>query len=196
MFKYLAAPAALMLVMSSTGAKADVITQFNITEPFGGPFAFIEGGGNIDNAPEVDVGGNLMINVTTGQIVSSDVTATNVAEGSPSTFSTIHSVTADVSNTGIDVTLFDSLNLDEIVLDIPVTTFIGYAGGEIDGSQGSDTIVGNGSHDTPFYSLGAAQLVPVPNVSTTPVPAALPLFGTGLVFIGTLARRKKRKVVI
>ena len=50
---------------------ADVITQFNITEPFGGPFAFIEGGGNPDDAPEVDVGGSLMINVTTGQIVSS-----------------------------------------------------------------------------------------------------------------------------
>ena len=116
MLRYVLMTTALLLVTGNTIAMADTIKQFNITEPFGGPFAFIEGMGNTDNALEVDVAGSLTIDVTSGQIQSSAVTATNVAGGSPSTFSTIHSVSSDSTNTGIDVTLWDAFNLDGIIL--------------------------------------------------------------------------------
>jgi len=44
------------------------------------------------------------------------------------------------------------------------------------------------------YSLAyAEQLVVRPDVSATPLPAALPLFASGLGALGLLARRKKRK---
>jgi hypothetical protein len=193
MLKQLFVPTALALMLGTTGAMADTVTQFNITEPFGGPFAFIEGYGNPDNAPEVDVGGSLTIDVTSGQIISSAVTATHVADGTPSTFSTIHSVASDSTNTGTDVTVWDAFNLDAIVLDISTHSFVGYAGGGISGSFDSDTIVYNGSYDKPFVSIGAAQLAPGPSISTTPLPAALPLFGAGLGFFGSLVRRRKRK---
>lgn len=185
-----------VLVLGVTPAVANTIKTFDVTEPFGSPFAFIEGQGNPDGAPEVDVGGSLTIDVTNGQVKSSAITATNVADGSPSTFSTIHSVTADSVNSGIDVTLFDAFNLDAIVLDISTASFVGYAGGGIGGSFGSDTVVYDGSYDPPFYSIGAAQLAPEPAISTTPLPAALPLFAGGLGVLGIWGRRRRRKICI
>jgi len=42
--------------------------------------------------------------------------------------------------------------------------------------------------------LGNVSSVSVPSASPVPVPAALPLFGTGLGLLGYLARKKKRAV--
>lgn len=184
--------AALFVAMGATTTLADTIVTFDLTEPFGSPFVFVEEYGNPDHAPEVDVSGKLTIDVTSGVITSSAITATHVAAGTPSTFSIIHSVAPDSSGTGIDLTLFDNFNLDEILLDISSRSLVGYAGGEIGGTGSSDTIIYNGAFDLPFTSVSAARLAAEP-VSTTPVPGAFALFATGLGVVGIFARRRKRK---
>ena len=60
-------------------------------------------------------------------------------------------------------------------------------------------VLSGGSWDVPYY---AVSLLTAPGnqsmvyVSTTPLPAALPLFATGLGAIGLLARRRKRKAAL
>lgn len=47
-----------------------------------------------------------------------------------------------------------------------------------------------------YFGLNAGVLQVASDVSEAPLPAALPLFASGLGFIGFLARRKKQRAVV
>jgi hypothetical protein len=62
----------------------------------------------------------------------------------------------------------------------------------LDGTTG-DIIFDFGAGETSFPEMGEVQIGAVGTTSTTPLPAALSLFATGLSGLGLLAWRRKRK---
>jgi hypothetical protein len=58
-----------------------------------------------------------------------------------------------------------------------------YAGGPTDGDGSTDAIVN--------FNAGSFQPAPTLSIDPTPLPAALPLFATGLALMGWLAWRRK-----
>ena len=173
-------------------ATADVIDTFTIRGPFNSPFAFIEEQNNPDHAGQINIGGTLTLNVTTGTLLSS-----GIVSDVPQSFGNIFKVQGDSSGTGIDLFLTSFANLNEIVLDLATASLVGYTGGEISGTgPGSDTVLLEGAYDIPFQSLGAVPLVLTSSVSTDPPPAAgaepasLALQGGGLPPLGLVRGRR------
>jgi hypothetical protein len=64
--------------------------------------------------------------------------------------------------------------------------------GPLDGSPGLDPLVGMAGYNLPGNYRGSSLSGGV-EVASTPLPAALPLFASGLGLMGFLAKRRKRQ---
>jgi hypothetical protein len=170
----------------SGNALADAITTFDVSGLFntsGGP-----GNGECDGC---SLGGTITIDVTTGSITSADITLTGQSAGP---FTNVGSVN---SSTFTFVQLFDASS-DRLDLDINTATFVGYTGGSICGEPFGNSCEGGAF--TQIYAtdarwdLASGSLIAEAGAPTvTPLPAALPLFATGLGAMGLLGWRRKRK---
>jgi hypothetical protein len=149
-------------------------------------------------------GGTTFSGTLTIDLVTGNVDIANLVYGG-ATYSTIQSqgsVTENGTTLGYGVFIGTSAsNLPSIHLLIPgtsaVDSLVSYAGGPLCSSNdlcGPDTL-GNywvtGFHD----AAGGVLSLQTGELTAVPLPAALPLFATGLGFLGLLGWPKKRKEV-
>ena len=87
------------------------------------------------------------------------------------------------------------------IMDTFNSAFATYALGVIGPTSGSSFIVpgvpfATGSGAFVLNSMGDTTFTATPGVSAVPLPAALPLFATGLVGLGLLGRRRKKAIAV
>src|SRR6266404_453476 len=107
------AAAACALAFGIGAAKADTVTTFNVSAAFG----------------TFTLGGNIIIDVTTGTVQSEDVTVQGLPGVGPFT------TNAGISSTGFgqtQLTIHDAAN-NNLLLFLPVSNLTGYTGGVICG---------------------------------------------------------------
>jgi hypothetical protein len=135
------------------------------------------------------IGGFIAIDVSAGTVTSEDITTSRTGVG-PFT------ATPSVVGSSPIILEFGDTNSDELDLLLPVSTLVGYAGGALctfsASLEGVCTDQATNLRNLPgafSLSLNSGSLTPV----ATPLPAALPLFATGIGGLGLLGWRRKRK---
>ena len=158
------------------------------------------------NAPPATLalGGSLAIDVSTGSVISADITLTGYPD-----FTVLFNVSSLTSADPLpgfsagDVLLsfgptgsshgIPSIQSYQITLVFPTLSPIGYGGGSVFAVM---TVDANNGALLAECSIGpdpACAALSLAPVSPTPLPAALPLFATGLGALGLLGWRRKRK---
>ena len=177
------AAAALGFYLLIAPAKADTISTFNVSA-LGNPQECLF---------TCPLGGDIVINTSNGSIVSANVTITGLGPVGPFTNFGLSPISRQVGAGFItELIIADAVN-DKLHLFLPVVDLIGYPGGPIcvaDAffppclrSEITLTFIGGS------LELVSGSLTPAP----VPIPAALPLFATGLGVLGLLGWRRKKK---
>ena len=158
----------LLFVGASTPASAIVVVDQTSTFSINGTYG----------TPDPDITGDVVFDITTNRITSADITLT-----SPSlTFTNILG-TSGPSGSNYDLNLEDTTN--NYYLDLVIVS-------DSSLESGLPSTIGSG---TELLNLAGALIGSgfQGTVDPTPLPAALPLFASGLGVVGLLARRRKRK---
>jgi hypothetical protein len=168
---YLVATCLLALTVGT--ANADTYTTFNASGTFTNEGQYI-------NDPILSLSGTLTIDVTAGSITAVDLFVENNGTG----FAPFNILFSN-PNTSQPLIAESSDNTDYLYLSFAPSSLIGFNGGPI---QSGHTIeINTDCTGCDYHALLSGSL------TTTPLPAALPLFAGGLGVIGLLARRRKRK---
>jgi hypothetical protein len=170
----LIASIALLGASSVGAAKADTITSFEVV----GTFSYVTGFPPLTGP--VPLSGTITVDTTTadaayGQVIAADLKVSTLDE-----FNIAPERFFGVGIVGLNV--YDSTGLDLVV------TFIA--------SPNPDSLVGftGGTFNFGAVTIGHISLEDLSGtISPTPLPAALPLFATGLGALGLLGWRRKRK---
>jgi hypothetical protein len=148
---------------------------------------------DVTGTASLPLGGTL--DISSGAVGTADVTVPNPPNTlAPTAFTVLTSSVAGVSGFW-DITLNQGATGFSLLLILPVSSLAGYAGGTIFDAELYPT--SSGPEDITALCEGGACGSLTASTSappTTPLPAALPLFATGLGALGLLARRRKRKV--
>jgi hypothetical protein len=201
MFKLPILIVSCVLILTGGAANANTLEYFNISGTFGEEFACINGGcGPITPFSGLGVSGTFVLDVDNG-----DYSVTLNVPGVPQ-----YSGTGAVSGIGLG-NFYAASGGDLFEIWIPplfnsYANFIEYTGGPIGGGHspfddGSTwaatpwTVTCNGPFGPTTCAVALSDLVGTksPEVSGTPLPAALPLFATGLGGLGLFGWRRKRK---
>jgi hypothetical protein len=145
----------------------------------------------VSNGPWTTYFGTLTIDTVNGLVVGGDVWVIEFS-GQTTEYSIIDSV-FDGPTIQVGFRYGNDAIFGLLVLDIFPGPLVGFTGGQvIAGSAGGCShIDGNTSCLYPFISFAD----PIGTVEATPLPAALPLFATGLGALGLLGWRRKKKTV-
>jgi hypothetical protein len=156
------AAAGCALALSIGAAKADISTTFDVS-------------GTVAQ-PSFTLGGNIVIDVTNGQVQSADVTVSLAGAVGPFT---MNPGVFLVGTGQTEVSIFDPFN-DLLNLILPVSNLVGYTGGSICGIDSSAGCSGNVSFFRP--GPGIATGATLQSGSLTPETAAVPgpVVGAGL----------------
>jgi hypothetical protein len=155
------AAAGCALALSIGAAKADIITTFDVS-------------GTVAQ-PSFTLGGNIVIDVTNGQVQSADVTVSLAGAVGPFT---MNPAVFLIGTGQTEVSIFDPFN-DLLNLILPVSNLVGYTGGSICGIDSSAGCSGIFSFFRPGPGIDGATLQ---SGSLTPETAAVPgpIAGAGL----------------
>jgi hypothetical protein len=214
MFKIRAAITACALAFITAGAaNADTLKSFNISGTFEQAAACVNGGCGTIPFSGLAMTGTLVLCETcslgNGEWTQASITL-NVPDLTP-----FVGTSSTASDAGLGVR-DDVLNSQSLVFQIFIPTplnnnadFTDYDGGPIGGGPVAHDTAGTWA-DTPFTVTCAGPFGPTacelvltdlvgtitPEVSETPLPAALPLFAGGLGMMGLLARRRKQRAAL
>jgi hypothetical protein len=176
------------LTLSVATAKADTITTFDVSATF-----VATSSGSFTGCSGCTLGGNIVIDVTNGTIQSADITMTGQPVGPFTSNFGSGSTGSQFSEDFQDASL-----ANHVYMWLPVSSLLGYSGGIICGSVSNtgcssilsavDSYTVNPSGVT--WEISSGSLTPA---AATPIPAALPLFASGLGAMGLLGWRRKRK---
>jgi hypothetical protein len=181
----LAACAALAFGVSSpTIASADTYSTFDVDGAYDGGLGTVTGSFTLDTTTNTSYAIDLTV-VGAGGVNSG--TITNPALAAPGTYATADGPMLTYDE--VDPAL-------QIALTYPAGGGTLYTGGFGQSQVVSDfsTTCTNGAPDCTYALSGTVTLAS--DVSTTPLPAALPLFAGGLGMIGLISQRRKRKNIV
>jgi hypothetical protein len=167
----LALAAGCALTLSVGAAKADTISTFDVSAT--------------SVSQSFTLGGNIVIDVSNGQVQSEDVTVAGLAGFGPFTFNDGNIPLGPV----IQLNMLDP-GSNTLALFLPVSHLIGYTGGAICGTVSNTGCGPFFSEIIPQFGIASGSLT-AEAVTVTPLPAALPLFATALVGFWAWARRRK-----
>ena len=176
------------ICLSFSPARANIITVFNLTGTFTDS-STISGTVTIDVTFGIVDSANLLYMGNTYSTIQSQIQFTGIT---PSGF--ISSQVDYAVDIGTSISQFPSIHLG--IPGIPQPIFLtGYVGGpvcSVDAVCGPDA-AGN-TYASAFHpSASSAVVLQTGQLSVTPLPAALPLFATGLGAMGLFGWRRKRK---
>jgi hypothetical protein len=156
---------------------------------------------DVTGSATLPLGGTLTINTTTGLVTGEAVTVPNPPNVAGVTFTGLLSSVSSGAGADWNITVESPPippvgEIYYVLMVLPVSSLVGYAGGNVSIAVLYDNVDG---FEGQFASCG------VPNGGTcghltletppsgTPLPAALPLFASGLGALGLLGWRRKRK---
>jgi hypothetical protein len=175
--RFLAASALAFSGLAAANATcyADTITTFDVS----GTFA------------TGTLGGTINLDVTSNAVTSADVTVSGTSPAISGPFTTIENLVEYPSSDHLlYISLSDAPDSDVLVLFLPTSTLTGYAGGDLCSTTYSCTV----SAQTYLQTTGPIfENLTSGSLTATPLPAALPLFASGLGALSLLGWRRKRK---
>ena len=147
---------------------------------------------DVTGTASLPMGGTL--DISGGTVGPEDVTVPNPPNTlAPTAFTFLTSSAAGVSGFW-DITLNQGATGFSLLLILPVSSLAGYAGGAINTALFYPTSSGPEAFTAICQGGACGSLTASTSTSpTTPLPAALPLFATGLGALGLLGWRRKRK---
>ena len=142
------------------------------------------------------LGGTINIDVTNNTVTSADVTASGTSPATIGPFTIIDNVVEYPSPPTANllyIALSDApSNFDTLVLFLPTSTLTGYSGGELCSATYTCSLSAQ-TYLEPAGTTGLFEDLTSGSLTATPLPAALPLFATGLGAIGLIGWRRKRR---
>ncbi|MFY9892503.1 MAG: VPLPA-CTERM sorting domain-containing protein [Xanthobacteraceae bacterium] len=176
---------AAIVTLSFTAARADTVYDWTISGGTGG----LSGSGTItlsSTATITSTGTGYAVDGLTGSLGSNDFATSNV---------TGPWVSGQVDNLVYPSAPGGTL-LDDFGLGIVLANSYDLAVGEDNNNPGEYNVSCCGSNNPIYTYPDVIFALTSTTVSTTPLPATLPLFASGLGALGLLARRRKRKAAL
>jgi hypothetical protein len=136
------------------------------------------------------LGGTINIDVTGNTVSSASVRVTGTSPAVTGPFTIIDNLVEYPHNPLLYIALSDA-GADTLVLFLPTSTLTGYPGGMICSTTYSCSLTAQA-----YLNPGGTQIFEIltsGSLTATPLPAALPLFATGLGALGLLGWHTKRK---
>jgi hypothetical protein len=156
---------------------------------------------DVTGSASLPLGGTLTI--AGGSVTGQDVTSTSSPISSPA-FTALTSSVSSGAGTAWNITVNTPTSPSEIyyvLMVLPVSSLSSYAGGSIitavlyDSADGFEAPIAScGEAAAAAVACGSLTAESTTPPSGTPLPAALPLFATGLGALGLLGWRRKRRV--
>jgi hypothetical protein len=146
--------------------------------------------------PTGTLGGTINIDVTNNTVTSADVTVSGTLPATIGPFTIIDPLQEyPAADNLLYIPLTDAAsNYDTLVLFLPTSTLTGYPGGPICSTTYSCPPVDGQTYLEPANG-SPFQILTSGSLTATPLPAALPLFATGLGAMGLFGWRRKRKAL-
>jgi hypothetical protein len=157
---------------------------------------------DVSGSSTLPLGGTLTIDTTTGGVTGQDVTVPNPPNVGGVTFTGLTSSVSSGAGADWNITVESPPippvgEIYYVLMVLPVSSLVGYAGGNVSIAVLYDNVTG---FEGQFASCGVPNggacgslTLETTPPSGTPLPAALPLFATGLGAMGLLGWRRKRR---
>lgn len=168
--------AGLGLIPGSMAAHADTITTFDATgvTALGATFS-----------------GTLTIDTTAGVVTADDL---NLSSPDNLAFTATPTVSGTVLPSTFEIQIPATTGPGALQLQLPINSLVGYDGGQMDSlSNGVDGRISEVTDGIDIFTEGTLTATTEGTLTTTPLPATLPLFASGLGVLGFLGWRRKRK---